>query len=161
MLSDKMEFSITLWNIWSVLPFPGKTTTRVCSVGKHFTLSFPRVAGRNRCQELQTRKRRRPPQRPQGRCAGGSLPRSTTRFSSSCKSGLPPVLPSSHGCTRIWRKSTPSCGEIGQDTKGTPGFTPVLQQTSPAIPKHRWDPRAAENTPLSNKSVWKFSWGRR
>lgn len=56
MLSDKMEFSITLRNIWSALPFPGKSTTTLGSVGKHFTLRFPPVAGRNGRQELQTRR---------------------------------------------------------------------------------------------------------
>lgn len=78
MLSDKMEFSITLWNIWSMLPFPGKSTAMLCGVGKHFTLRLPQVAGRNRRQKLQTRRqssrsrRHLPPLSHGGDARGGS-----------------------------------------------------------------------------------------
>lgn len=67
--------------------------------------------------------------------------------SSSANQGFLQSCTWSLGYSRTQRKSTPSCGETGQGTKGSPGFSPILQQTSPAIPTHRWDPAAAWEHP--------------
>lgn len=41
MLSDKMEFSITLWNIWSVLPLTGKAPPRSAVLENAAHWDFP------------------------------------------------------------------------------------------------------------------------
>lgn len=142
MLSDKMEFSITLWNIWSVLPFPGKTTTTVCSVGKHFTLRFPRVAGRNRRQELRAHNVAIPHTVHRGRVPAGPCP-------AAPHASAPP---GSQGFLQCWTSSHQDMEKIHH----------ILQWNRP---RHEEDPRiypcppadfsSHPKTSLRSKSRWK------
>lgn len=160
MLSDKMEFSITLWNIWSVLPLPAKSTATFCSVGKHFMLRFPHAAGRNRCQELQTWQQsshshqHHPPLSHGGDAGGGSIARHRcTLHLLSGNQGFLQCWTLSQGYTRTWRKSTPYCCEGTQDLP--PSSNRLLQPTQNITEIQQ----PLENLPLSKKSSWKFSWG--
>lgn len=133
MLSDKMEFSITLWNIWSVLPLTGKAPPRSAVLENAAHWDFPpSLAGTGSRSFKPMLKLPRPP----------PLPTEA------------PLSPCSNSCTGTrwvlldwaWRKSSTYCSEIGQDTKGTPEFLHTLQQPSPANMKPRWHPADASKS---------------
>lgn len=122
MLSDKMEFSITLRNIWSVLPLTEKSTTTLCSARKSFTLRFPHAAGRNERQELQTRR-----QSSHGAASPSAAPGRHWQHHRALhpRQGLTaPSSPLIQDDTEPRRKSTTNCREIGQDTCRDPRIYP-------------------------------------
>lgn len=126
-----------------MLPFPGKSTTTLRSVGKHFTLRFPHIAGRSRQSGASnpTGKLLQPPASPTAvrrSSSGGGSPAwhyqlllqllvENQSFFQCC------IL--SQGYTRTWRKSTPYSGGIGQDTKKNPRIYPHPPRDFSSQPK--------------------------